>query len=303
VDDLELGRIPAQRELPEPVKFAWPIMLLPDLFATPGKVSQHGDRNRVAAAVGEPLAREVTNNPCAHQRHRMPLSEQRIDVQTRIANQDRSIGDRIAIRIVEETRRKHFASDRRTFEYLPNRERSVEVAAQIRCEIGAEGLHLGGVECGCRNRESIFASTNQVARAGCGLEFRDQLIAEVFPRDTLEVRVIICASAWNVDALERVDTLRRDLRNRAAHSVGADCQRRAKLVDPRRILAANSHHRLIFDNQIGDSEAFAKRDSVETARCIDHRGVHHHAPETQSAIVRALARELSAVIEVGTYCA
>jgi pimeloyl-ACP methyl ester carboxylesterase len=35
MDDVELGRIPAQRELPEPVKFAWPIMLLPELFATP----------------------------------------------------------------------------------------------------------------------------------------------------------------------------------------------------------------------------------------------------------------------------
>jgi pimeloyl-ACP methyl ester carboxylesterase len=35
VDDVELSRIPAQRELPEPVKFAWPIMLLPELFATP----------------------------------------------------------------------------------------------------------------------------------------------------------------------------------------------------------------------------------------------------------------------------
>jgi pimeloyl-ACP methyl ester carboxylesterase len=35
VDEIELGRIPAQRELPEPVKFAWPIMLLPELFATP----------------------------------------------------------------------------------------------------------------------------------------------------------------------------------------------------------------------------------------------------------------------------
>jgi len=35
VDDIELGRIPAQRELPEPVKFAWPIVVLPDLFATP----------------------------------------------------------------------------------------------------------------------------------------------------------------------------------------------------------------------------------------------------------------------------
>ena len=35
MDDLELGRIPAQRELPEPVKFAWPIMILPELFATP----------------------------------------------------------------------------------------------------------------------------------------------------------------------------------------------------------------------------------------------------------------------------
>ena len=35
MDDIELGRIPAQRELPEPVKFAWPIMVLPELFATP----------------------------------------------------------------------------------------------------------------------------------------------------------------------------------------------------------------------------------------------------------------------------
>jgi pimeloyl-ACP methyl ester carboxylesterase len=39
VDDVELGRIPAQRELPEPVKFAWPIMLLPELFATPRHLS------------------------------------------------------------------------------------------------------------------------------------------------------------------------------------------------------------------------------------------------------------------------
>jgi pimeloyl-ACP methyl ester carboxylesterase len=35
VDDVELGRIPAQRELPEPVKFAWPIMLIPEMFTTP----------------------------------------------------------------------------------------------------------------------------------------------------------------------------------------------------------------------------------------------------------------------------
>ena len=35
MDDIKLGRIPAQRELPEPVKFASPIVLLPDLFATP----------------------------------------------------------------------------------------------------------------------------------------------------------------------------------------------------------------------------------------------------------------------------
>jgi pimeloyl-ACP methyl ester carboxylesterase len=35
VDDIVLGRIPAQRELPEPVKFAWPIMILPELFTTP----------------------------------------------------------------------------------------------------------------------------------------------------------------------------------------------------------------------------------------------------------------------------
>ena len=35
MDEIVLGRIPAQRELPEPVKFASPIMVLHDLFATP----------------------------------------------------------------------------------------------------------------------------------------------------------------------------------------------------------------------------------------------------------------------------
>ena len=35
MDDVELGRIPAQCERPEPLKFAWPIVLLPELFATP----------------------------------------------------------------------------------------------------------------------------------------------------------------------------------------------------------------------------------------------------------------------------
>jgi pimeloyl-ACP methyl ester carboxylesterase len=35
MDDVVLGRIPAQRELPEPVKFAWPIMVIPELFSTP----------------------------------------------------------------------------------------------------------------------------------------------------------------------------------------------------------------------------------------------------------------------------
>ena len=35
MDEIVLGRIPAQHELPEPVKFASPIMILHDLFATP----------------------------------------------------------------------------------------------------------------------------------------------------------------------------------------------------------------------------------------------------------------------------
>ena len=161
-------------------------------------------------------------------------------------------------------------------------------------------MHLGRVERGRRDRESVFASTNQVGRAGCGLEFRDQLVAEIFPRDAFEVRVVVSARARNVDALERIDTLRRDLRDRAAHPVGANRQRRAKLVDARRILAANSHHGVIFDEQIGNSEAFAKRDAFETARRIDHRGIHQHASEAQSAIVGAVAHEFAAVVEVGT---
>lgn len=32
--DTQLGRFPAQAEVPEPLKFAWPIVVLPELFAT-----------------------------------------------------------------------------------------------------------------------------------------------------------------------------------------------------------------------------------------------------------------------------
>src|SRR5208282_6540780 len=103
--------------------------------------------------------------------------------------------------------------------------------------------------------ESVFASANQVACAGCGLEFRDQFVAELFARNAFEVGVVISARAWNVDPLERADTLRRDPRDRAVHSVGADCQRRAKLVDARRILAANSNDGAILDAQIAHPEA------------------------------------------------
>ena len=35
MDDVELGGFPAQCERPEPLKFAWPIVVLPELFATP----------------------------------------------------------------------------------------------------------------------------------------------------------------------------------------------------------------------------------------------------------------------------
>lgn len=34
MDELEIGRFRVQRESPEPVKFAWPIVLLPELFTT-----------------------------------------------------------------------------------------------------------------------------------------------------------------------------------------------------------------------------------------------------------------------------
>jgi pimeloyl-ACP methyl ester carboxylesterase len=37
--DIELGRFPAQVEKPEPVKFAWPILLLPELFTTASHLS------------------------------------------------------------------------------------------------------------------------------------------------------------------------------------------------------------------------------------------------------------------------
>ena len=33
--DTVLGRFPTQAEVPEPLKFAWPIVVLPELFTTP----------------------------------------------------------------------------------------------------------------------------------------------------------------------------------------------------------------------------------------------------------------------------
>src|SRR6266567_5527689 len=39
MDLVDLGRIKAQHELPEPIKFAWPVVLLPELFATPPQLA------------------------------------------------------------------------------------------------------------------------------------------------------------------------------------------------------------------------------------------------------------------------
>jgi len=171
-------------------------------------------------------------------------------------------------------------------------------AAQIRREVGAKSLHLGRVERGRGDGESVLTSTNQVAGARHRLEFRHDFVAEILSRDAVEVGVVVCARTRHVDPFECVDMLRRDLRNRTAHPVGADSQRRVKFVDARRILAANSDYRAIFDQQIDEPEAIAKRHVFETARRVDHRGIHQHAPEAQSAIVGAVAHEAGAVIEV-----
>ncbi|MDO8431973.1 MAG: alpha/beta fold hydrolase [Candidatus Binatus sp.] len=39
MDLADLGRIKAQHEVPEPIKFAWPVVLLPELFATPPQLA------------------------------------------------------------------------------------------------------------------------------------------------------------------------------------------------------------------------------------------------------------------------
>ena len=167
-------------------------------------------------------------------------------------------------------------------------------------EVGAKSLHLGSVERGRRDRQSVLASTDQVAGAGCRLEFRDDFVAEAIARNAFEVGVVIGARTRHVDALERVDTLRRDLRDGTAHAVGAYRQRRAKLVYPGSILSANSQHGAVFDDQIGKPQALAKLDALETAGRVDHRGIHQGAAEAQSAIVGTVAREFAAVVEVGT---
>src|SRR5258708_29844967 len=45
----------------------------------------------------KPLARKLADDPRAHQRHRMSLAEKRINMQARIADKNRAVGDRIAI--------------------------------------------------------------------------------------------------------------------------------------------------------------------------------------------------------------
>src|ERR1700684_2651898 len=96
----------------------------------------------------------------------MTLAEERIDVETRIAEQQRAIGNRVAIGVVEQSERKNFAGSRRAFEHLADLIRSVQVAAQVGCEVGAKRLHLGRVERGRRDCQSVLASTDQVAGAG-----------------------------------------------------------------------------------------------------------------------------------------
>src|SRR5258706_8783303 len=39
MDSVALGRVTAQHEVPEPIKFAWPVVVLPELFATPPQLA------------------------------------------------------------------------------------------------------------------------------------------------------------------------------------------------------------------------------------------------------------------------
>src|SRR5260370_15785870 len=168
-------------------------------------------------------------------------------------------------------------------------------------------MHLGGVERGRRNRGSALASADKIARARPRFEFSYYFVAQPAPIDAVEVCVVIGASAWDVDPREVAGSLRRELRDRTAHPVGAYRQRRVKFMAAQRILAAcsrvlsaNPDNRAFVDQKIGEPEALAKIDALETSRRVDHRGVHQHASETESTSIGVGVHEFAAVVEVRT---
>jgi pimeloyl-ACP methyl ester carboxylesterase len=75
VDHVALGRFPAQCERPEPLKFAWPIVLIPELFTTPRHLALlFGYLASIGWEVIVPDLRDAVGKGSTH-----PLSELRFD--------------------------------------------------------------------------------------------------------------------------------------------------------------------------------------------------------------------------------
>src|ERR1700683_3844507 len=152
----------------------------------------------------------------------MSLAKQRIDVQAGVAEQERSIANRIAPGILQQAGGANLSHDARALENFADADRVADLTHEVGRKVAPEIAHLRTVECGRCNDEITVASAREVGVARTRFKFGDKLVAEFIPRHSFEVRIVVGASTFYVAPRERADFFRRDFRDAAAKSIGAD---------------------------------------------------------------------------------
>ena len=96
----------------------------------------------------------------------MSLAEQRIDMQSRIADQDCAVANRIAPGVEQEAGGTNFPHQTRIREEFAEGGGLAEVTEEIRRQIGPEVAHFARIEGNRRNDEIIVASAGEAGGSG-----------------------------------------------------------------------------------------------------------------------------------------
>jgi len=75
-------------------------------IAAAGEIGKRRRGDHVTAECRTPVGREIADDRCADQRQRMTLAEKRIDMKAGVAEENRAVGDGLAISVLQKSREK-----------------------------------------------------------------------------------------------------------------------------------------------------------------------------------------------------